>query len=292
MKNLLIAIPLLLAMGCTDYKQQALDLKKEKESLQVNQQKMLSDVQYKDSTINAFVSSFDEIQTSLADITQKQKAIKKSVNDNEAVAGSHQVIKEQLSLVKEMMEENKSKLATLTRQLKNNKSELAKFKGMIDALNEQTAVKDMEISTLNTRLNTLAAENTQLHTNVESLTAMNNEKEKTIADKTDRLNTAYFTKGTYKDLKNKHVIEKEGGLLGIGTEKVLPADFNRDEFTTIDITKTSKFAIDSKSAELVTNHPTDSYILNKTDNKTISELVITNPEKFWASSKYLVVVVN
>jgi hypothetical protein len=292
MKKLLIAIPILLAMGCTDYKQQALDLQKQKDELQSNQQKMVSEVQYKDSTINSFVSSFDEIQATLADITQKQKAISKSVNSNENNANSQAVIKEQLSQLKEIMAANKSKLATLTKQLKNNKAELAKFKGMIDALNEQTAAKDQEISSLNQKVATLTAENTELHTNVESLTASNTEKERVITEKTDKLNTAYFTKGTYKDLKNKHVIEKEGGVLGLGKEKVLPADFNRNEFTTIDITKTNKFAIDSKSAELVTNHPSDSYILNKSSDKKISELVITNPEKFWASSKYLVVVVN
>jgi DNA repair exonuclease SbcCD ATPase subunit len=288
----LIAIPILLAVGCTDYKQQALDLKKEKENLMASKQNLENDSRYKDSTINSFISSFDEIESSLADITQKQKALRLSVSNNETNANAHALIKEQLNQVKEQMEQNKNKLASLGKQLRNNKAELSKFKSMVDALNEQTVAKDKEIGSLNEKLNTLTAENTQLHTNVESLSVQNTEKDKVIAEKIDKLNTAYFTKGTYKDLHQKHVVEKEGGLLGIGKEKVLTADFNRNEFTAIDITKTNKISLDSKNVEVVTNHPSDSYILNKTADKMVSELVITNPEKFWASSKYLVVLVN
>jgi len=291
-KNLAIGLPLLLAIGCTDYKQQVESLTKEKESLIASQQQLMTSTNYKDSTINSFISSFDEIETSLAEITQKQKALKMSVNNNETNANAHANIKEQLSQVKEMMEKNKQKLAQLSHQVKNNKAELAKFKTMVDALTEQAAAKDQEISKLNETVNTLTAENTQLHTNVETLTTQNTEKEKIIAEKTDKLNTAYFAKGTYKDLHSKHVVDKEGGVLGLGQEKVLPQDFNRNEFTAIDITKTNKIEIASKDAEVVTNHPADSYILNKTSDKTISELVITNPEKFWASSKYLVVLID
>lgn len=293
MKKLIYAIPFLLAIGCTNYKQQAEDLRKEKESLLTSQQQLQTDASYKDSTITSFISSYDEIQTTLAEITQKEKALKLSVNNNEGNATAQAKIKEQLAAVREMMDQNKSKLASLQRQLKNNNVELSKFKTMVETLTEQTLAKDKEIATLNEKVTTLSTENTQLQGNVQDLTAQNTANERVIADKTEKLNTAYFAKGTYKELHSKHVVDKEGGLLGIGKEKVLPPDFNRADFTTIDITKTNKFTIDSKSAELVTNHPTDSYILNKgTNDKTISELVITNPEKFWASSKYLVVVVN
>lgn len=291
-KLFLLALPVLLAIGCTNYKQQAQDLQKEKEALLATQQQMTNDVNYKDSTINTFVSSYDEIETSLNEITEKQKAIRQNVNNNEASANSRALIKEQIAEVKEMMEKNKNKIASLSKQLKNNKAELSKFRILVDALNEQVVTKDKEIAGLNEKVTVLTTENTQLHGNVDNLTASNTEKDKIITEKTDKLNLAYFTKGTYKSLRDKHVVAKEGGLLGIGKEKVLPPDFNRNEFTAIDITKTNKISIDSKGAQLVTNHPSDSYILNKTADKTISELVITNPEKFWASSKYLVVVVN
>ena len=47
--------------------------------------------------------------------------------------------------------------------------------------------------------------------------------------------------------------------------------------------------IDSKGAKLVTSHPADSYTLNKEKDKVVS-IQITNAEKFWSASKYLVVV--
>jgi hypothetical protein len=53
--------------------------------------------------------------------------------------------------------------------------------------------------------------------------------------------------------------------------------------------KVNTIPIDSKDAKIITSHPSDSYTLNKEKDKVVS-LQITNAEKFWSASKYLVVV--
>ncbi|MBK6399613.1 MAG: hypothetical protein IPF75_15505 [Bacteroidetes bacterium] len=63
------------------------------------------------------------------------------------------------------------------------------------------------------------------------------------------------------------------------------------QFNKIDYVVTNNIPIDSKTAKIVTSHPADSYTLN-TENKKVVSLQITNPEKFWSASKYLVVVKN
>jgi hypothetical protein len=44
--------------------------------------------------------------------------------------------------------------------------------------------------------------------------------------------------------------------------------------------------------KIITSHPSDSYTLDKdaSDKDKVTNIVITNSEKFWSTSKYLVVV--
>ena len=107
------------------------------------------------------------------------------------------------------------------------------------------------------------------------------QKDSAIAVKTEKLNTGFFIAGTSKELKSKNIITKNS----------LKQDFNEKVFTQIDISKTNSFPVDSKKASLLTSHPSDSYVFNKDENK-IESLQITDPERFWKTSRYLVVVLN
>ena len=68
-------------------------------------------------------------------------------------------------------------------------------------------------------------------------------------------------------------------------------NFNTDYFTKIDIRYDKEIKLYSKGAKLLTNHPTDSYRLEK-DSQNQYVLNITNPNKFWAASRYLVIQVK
>ena len=74
--------------------------------------------------------------------------------------------------------------------------------------------------------------------------------------------------------------------------EMLVKDFDKSAFTTINIMQVTDIPIAAKDVELLTNHPSDSYTLVSDDTKKgmITNLVITNPEKFWSTSKYLVIV--
>ena len=112
-----------------------------------------------------------------------------------------------------------------------------------------------------------------------------------IVDKTTKLHTAYYTIGTYKQLRDKKIIAKQGGFLGLGKSKSLIPDFNKDAFTQIDYTATSSIAINGKNAKMVSTHPSGSYKLQK-ENEKVKSIEITDPESFWKASKYLVVVTD
>jgi hypothetical protein len=96
------------------------------------------------------------------------------------------------------------------------------------------------------------------------------------------LNTAWFVYGTKSELKEQHII-KDG--------KVLQSNFNREYFTKIDIRVDKEIRLYSRSAKLLTSHPASSYTLDQDAQKQYV-LRIQNPQLFWSTSKYLVVLVK
>ena len=183
-------------------------------------------------------------------------------------------------------------------QGKLNKStvKIKELENMIEILNKQMADKDAELVRLNTELENLHVNVAGLNQKIETITA---ESEKTIKEKnqaieaqTNAMNTAYYAFGTKKELEAKNVIEKEGGVLGMGKTIKLKKDFNRDYFMKIDIRQFAQLPLNTKKAKLVTIHPDKSYHWTMTEKKTVENIVIDNPEEFWKTSKYLLILVE
>ena len=108
------------------------------------------------------------------------------------------------------------------------------------------------------------------------------QKSQTISTQDHLLNTAWYVFGTKRELRNQHILEGS---------KVMNGNFNKNYFTKIDIRDTREIKLYSKSAQIRTVHPSGSYTLERDANKQYV-LRITNPQNFWSTSKYLVIVVK
>ena len=71
----------------------------------------------------------------------------------------------------------------------------------------------------------------------------------------------------------------------------MQSNFNKNYFTKIDIRVDKEIKLYSKSARMLTSHPAGSYTLQP-DAQQQYVLRITNPQQFWSTSKYLVVLVK
>jgi prefoldin subunit 5 len=286
-KLLMIAASAILAVGCHNYKADVETLNKEKETL-------VSDTKQKNAMIDEFVASMNEIETNLASITEKQAAINMSASNPEMTRSQKDRINEEIAAINDLMKTNKDKIADLQKKLKRSNARVGEFEKMIATLTQQVESKDKELADLNVKLNELNGQVATLNTSVSTLTAQNDEKTKVIDDQTSKIHTAYYTKGTYKELESKNVLTKEGGFLGIGKEQKVTNDFNPDAFAKVDITQTKVIPIESKNAKVITTHPTSSYVLEtkEQDKKYVTNLVINDPDQFWKASKYLVVMVQ
>ena len=274
-----------LIFGCTDYKSQVERLTKDK-------QELTAETAFKDSTIHEFMQGFSEIESNLQSIEQKQNIISRNTQNGEIKTTSKERISASIDAINKLMEDNRSKISALNHKMKMYRGKAAEFEKMVQSLNDQLEAKGVEIAQLNEQLMAMNIKVETLNHTVDTLTAIGNEKAQVIETQTTALHKAYYTTGTSKELVGKQVITKEGGFLGLGKSRELKNNFNSSVFTPIDITKTATIEISGKDAELITNHPTGSYTIERTDKKEIKDLLITDPEKFWSSSKYLVVVVD
>ena len=189
-----------------------------------------------------------------------------------------------------MLKENREKIDDLSRRLRNSSSKNKKLEQMIESLNSRIAEKDQELVELNNRLTAVNANVVQLQTSVDTLTSINTSQSQKISEQTTALHTAYYKIGTSRDLQDAKIINKEGGLLGIGKTSRLNENVDNSKFTRIDYTQTTTIEVNGNDIKIVTAHPVNSYALDKEGKDKVTNLRVTNPDLFWSASKYLVII--
>jgi len=289
---LALVIPvMLLAAGCNQGKEEISKLKTTNDSL-------VSISRAKDSMVSDFVSSFNEIQSNLDSIKMKEKIISKTAGgSSELKTRSKDQINSDINEIYRMQQENRAMIASLRSKLKKSGVQVAQLQEMIDNLSKQIEAKDVEIAQLkddltklNVQVTDLTTKVVDLNSNVESLNTVNKQKEQVIQDKTAELNTAYYVIGTTSDLKEKKIVTKEGGFIGLGRTKELTPDIDKSALTKVDITQLTAIPIMKNKVTLLTTHPKNSYRL--TGKHLSDSLVITNQKEFWSLSKVLVLNVK
>lgn len=236
----------------------------------------------KEEALQEFITSFNEIQENLNAIKEKEKIVS-SASKLGDVKSKEDQIKEDIQAIYDLMAKNKNRIGALSEKLKKSSLRIEGLQKMIENLQASINQKDGEIADLKSQVEGLNIDISNLKANVE-------ETEKVVAEKTEVIQTAYYAFGTSKELREKNIITKEGGFIGLGKSTKVKDDFNKDYFTKINIANTTVVNIGAKKAKIITNHPSSSYKL--VGDKTVEKLEITNPEEFWSASKYLVIVID
>ncbi len=251
------------------------------DSLSSENSKKDATISEKEAAIQDFVTSFNEIQENLNTIKEKEKIVTTSSKTGDVKSKEAQ-IKEDIQAIYDLMAKNKKRIGSLSKKLKESNVKMDGLEKMIANLQAELDSKDGEIATLKSELESKNIELSNLQTNYEQATAESSAK-------TEKLNTAYYAIGTSKELKEKNVITKEGGFIGIGKSTALKTDFNKDYFTKVDISTTTSIPVNAKKAKIITTHPSSSYKIVG-DKKSVQKIDITNADDFWSSSKYLVII--
>ena len=244
-------------------------------------------IEQKDNEINDMMGILNEVEEGFRLINEAENRV--SVAKNGEGASRQQQIRENMQFIQQRMAENRELIAKLRNQVKNGSIKSEQLQKTIENMAKQLEEKDHQIKDLYAQLEAkdihieeLQNTTNTLNKNVNILQDDNAKKANTINTQDKQLNTAWYAFGTKKELKEQNILV---------SGKVLQDNFNKNYFTKVDIRTLKALKLYSKSAKLLTMHPSSSYKLER-DAQDQYVLHITNPQLFWSTSKYLVVQVK
>lgn len=293
MKNILFLILVAFAIVLSSCKSdEAPKRNREADSLALINSTLYKQLAAQDSTSKLFIGAFNEIQDNLDSIKLKEKMIVES-SRAEDVENKKEQIKQAIQSIYEFMARNRGAIASLSAKLKRAQlnqtqadSTIAEMQKVIERLTAQVDTKDKELNELKSQIEKLKIEYDALTSNLKV-------KEEESNQKTVELNTAYYLVATTKELKEKGIIAKKGGFIGIGKSTTLQNGLKKEMFKQIDITQVLSIPLNCKTAKVLSNHPEVSFkIVGDEKAKSVEKLEITNTKEFWSSSKYLVVEIK
>jgi myosin heavy subunit len=242
-----------------------------------------------ETNLNEFFESMAQIRDNLNEIKVRQNLITEEARDKDQLGQDvRQQINEDLAMISQLMDDNRRRMASLNRQLRDSNLKIEEFEKLFANLNIEIEERNLEIAALRDNMSQMNIHNEALAETIDMLEKDSSEKQSVIEEKTEQLNTAYFVYGTRRELRDQEIINREGGILGIGRTTVVNSNLKRDYFTRVDITELETIEVPGKKLNLVSVHPDDSYSVEITDEQ-ISHIVIEDPDKFWSNTRYLVV---
>lgn len=262
---------------------------KNSENLQVVQERdsLSRIIAQKDNEINDMMATMNDIEEGFHAISAAEGRV--SVARQGEGASRKERITENMQFIQQTMQQNRELINKLRGQLRQSSVKGDQLQRTVENLTRQLEEKEEQIKSLmaelqakDIQISELSEKVTGLTTNVNNLTEETVQKSQTISTQDKQLNTAWFVFGTKSELKEQKILQ-DG--------KVLQSNFNQEYFTKIDIRVDKEIKLYSRSAKLLTSHPQSSYVLEQDANKQYV-LRITNPQQFWSTSKYLVILVK
>lgn len=246
----------------------------------------------RDSVINEWMLTFDQIEKDLNTVKEKENIIIMKSEDKEFSKDKKQQILKDIEYVNTLLDQNKKKIASLTAQLNKSGGTIKGLQVRIAELETSMKERETEIADLKTNLTQKDFQIGQLNTKMSEQEVAITQKDEKITTQTAEMNKGFIASGTYKALKAKGLINKEGGFLGLGRKEAMLQNFSQSVFTQVNITETKSIPVNSKDAKLITYHPASSYELVRDKDNKIASIDIKNPDEFWKVSKYAVVEIK
>jgi predicted nucleic acid-binding Zn-ribbon protein len=285
----IISLVLLLTLGVLVYVLFRRDHNNQLALMEVQKNSFTEQLTARDSTINDWLLTFDQIEKDLSTIKQKENIITLKSSDSEFTKDRKDQILEDIKYINTLLDANKKRIATLSAQLKASGGTIKGLQTRIESLEASLKLYETEIADLKQTLVDKDFEIGQLNTRMFALQDTISVQGEKISNQTGRLNQAFLAYGTFKDLKERGLVIKEGGFLGLGRKEFLIGDFSDSLFAVIDVTQTRTIPVNSRNAKLITDHPTNSYALIPDGENRIAYIEIKDPDQFWKISRYAVV---
>jgi uncharacterized coiled-coil protein SlyX len=197
-----------------------------------------------------------------------------------------------ITKMRSQIEADKKRIASLESQLANSKNQLASIQNIVNKLKASVADKEKIVAELEGRLGemsaTLDSERQQSQAEIAKRESLLKDKEGVISNQTYESNRQFYVVGTRKELINKGIINRKGGILGIGRVSVVTKEIDTSKFTEFNLLdqQTISFPVTKKGYAVLSNHVAASYKVEKEGDEYV--LTVTDPDHF-RKQKFLVI---
>ena len=291
-KTSVISAVILLIVVLVFYSLYKKDHNKQANLMETQKVTMTGQITQRDSVISEWITTFDDIEKNISMIKEKEKLITINSKDAELSKSKKELILDDIKAINTLLEQNKRKIASLTAQLAKSGGTIKALQTKISELEASMKESENEISDLKANLVNKNFEVSQLNIEVTDMKETIVQKDSVITNKVNELNKAFYVCGTFKELKEKGLLTKEGGFIGLGKTAKITGNFSDSTFTRIDITQTKSIPVNAKSAKLISEHPAGSYEFIRDQAKMVKSIEIRDPAQFWKISKYAVVEIT
>lgn len=290
-KLLVLATLALVTVGCAD---------KRKLDTAIAESQALS--AEKDSLLNEVLANAEMVSSINAELAKVR-----DLGANPVAAGETATTDDQRTVVlgkirdaitrlqqsEEALEQAKQRLAAMEQKDSRLVAQISRYQSTIEEMRtnierqqaEYIAIIDsqkVQLVALQTNLDTVSAQKTLVETERQALV--------------DTMNTVYYVAGTQDELVEKGVAVKEGSkFLVFGGTRLLPArELNPSAFTVLHRMNDTVITLPAADEEYkIITRQNPAFLSNPVDDDSKIEggqIHIAEPEKFWASSRYLIVV--
>jgi DNA repair exonuclease SbcCD ATPase subunit len=283
MKKLWLGIFIVgLIASCTNVKES-----KEYKELQAQRDSLLMESTGAQQEAVEMMAVISEVEANFAKIREAEKYIStQSSQSGEMSQATKDRINDNFKMINDILQRNKQQLAELNKKQSSSSKEILALKNTITRLNNEMKESSNRLVELQNQLSLKDEQIEQLSQDITAL-ALESEQQSVVIQEQDKtLHTAYYVFGTANELKDQKILS--GGFLK--QTKVMKETFNKEYFLQIDIREVTQIPLYAPKAKLWSIHPEGTYEFVKGSDNNM-ELFITDTQRFWSLTKFLIIEV-
>lgn len=244
-----------------------------------------------DPLVGDMRQSFTEIKQMLDLIDQREHFMTGQVHRMEPDDIMHRRLVYNMSLLNGLMHESRDRLSKLSLALDEARVGAGEQREQLKACEAQLQEHEVSIVDLRTVMLQHGFQEEELRRSLSAMELAIAKQEALIEQQDVLANRAWYTVGNTTDLEKRGVISRTGGWAGVGKRRVLNSSAKEALFVEVDKRDLHRVPLNCKKANLLTEHPNDSYRFVVEENQ-LAYLDIRDPDAFWRFSRYAVVEVK
>lgn len=243
------------------------------EQLQKKHEDLVEKIIERNTQINDLNHHLGTLETELDDLLKDYQ-----VNDNKGAESSDGA--DRLLAIRGMITDYQKQLVVLNKDLRHKSAGLTELERSLTHIESELDSREVEIQELVSELFDLTTELTFTREAADQAILEN-------AQLAEEMNTVYIATGTFKELEEQGIAVKKGSILGLGGQKMLSPELEKDQFIVADKRNIQSIPLVCHKLEVLSVHPPESYSVNAYEGQ--AEIVIKDSEKFWSATNYLAV---